>query len=87
MLINAVHEYLALRRSAGFGLRSEGLQLKSFAAFCLSAASSASVNVARPSSSFGRSNGVAALCDQTPDRSGWPSAARGTSSLAPAPGV
>ena len=33
MLINAVHEYLALRRSAGFGLRSEGLQLKSFAAF------------------------------------------------------
>jgi len=33
MLINAVHEYLALRRSAGFGLRSDGLQLKSFAAF------------------------------------------------------
>src|SRR5262245_66622109 len=51
--------------------------LKSSAAFAFRFATSSSVRNARPSSSFGRSNGVAELCDQTPDRSAWPSDARG----------
>lgn len=33
MLTQAVESYLALRRAVGFGLRSSGFQLKSFAAF------------------------------------------------------
>lgn len=33
MLTQAVETYLAVRRAAGFGLRDEGVQLKSFAAF------------------------------------------------------
>ena len=33
MLIRAVETYLAVRRAAGFALRCEDFQLKSFAAF------------------------------------------------------
>ena len=33
MLIRAVETYLAVRRAAGFALRSQGSQLRSFAAF------------------------------------------------------
>jgi integrase/recombinase XerD len=33
MLITAVNTYLAVRRAAGFALRNQGFQLKSFAAF------------------------------------------------------
>src|SRR5262249_9957550 len=51
--------------------------LNSSAAFLFRFATSCAVRNSRPSSSFGRSNGVAALCDQMPEMSGWPSAARG----------
>src|SRR5689334_15300935 len=52
--------------------------LNSSRAFRFMAASSWSVRLARPASTFGRSSGAALLLTHTPWKSGWPSGVRGT---------
>jgi len=67
----------AARNTASPPAKSALVPLNSRSARRRSSATSSSVIVARPSSAFGRSSGVALLFSQTPCRSGWPSAASG----------
>ena len=77
VLVNRSMFPSAARNTASPAGKSALVFLKRRSARRRNSATSSSVSDGLPSSAFGRSSGVALLFNQTPCRSGWPSAVRG----------